>query len=104
MKAGKRKDLPIARIDVYSSGAGKIVSEMIKGTDFESANVYENFQLTFYNRLSLDELEFRVKPIGEVSPCLDKISLSPTYINLTRVRSRITDLLKKFHPETRVKL
>jgi len=40
MKAGEREDVPIARIDVYSSGAGEIISKVIKGTDFESANVY----------------------------------------------------------------
>ena len=103
MKVSEREDVPIARIDVYSSRAGEIVGKAIKGTDFESANVYQDFQLTFYNHVSLDELEFRVKPIGKVSLCVDKISLSPTYIKLAEVQSRITDLLKRLHPEARIK-
>lgn len=102
MKAGEREDLAIARIDVYGSGAGEIVSKVIKGTDFESANVYQDFQLTFYNHVSLDELEFRVKTMGKVPVCVDKISLSPTYIRLAEVRSRIADLLREINPEARI--
>ena len=78
LKAARRAEAPVARLDVYNHWLGKEgkqgvrAERTLKGTDFAAAGRYQDFALDF-DRTATGKVEYRVHWPGSAALAIDRV-------------------------------